>query len=184
MASTADLVSERIHLRGIRDDDVRQEYCDWLNDPEVNRYLESRYRVQTLAEVARFVAAKRDSDSEYLFAMVRNDDAKHFGNIKIGPIRQPHQLADVSLFIGDRDCWGKGYASEAIRRIAAFAFAELHLNKVSASIYADNIGSVQAFVRAGWRQEAILRRHYMHDDGPMDIVLMGLCADEANGKNF
>ena len=51
-------------------------------------------------------------------------------------------------------------------------------------IYADNIGSVQAFVRAGWRQEAILRRHYMHDDGPMDIVLMGLCADEANGKNF
>ena len=183
MASTTDLVSDRIHLRSISESDVRQEYCDWLNDPEINCYLESRYQTQTLADIARFVAEKRDSDSEYLFAMVRNADDKHFGNIKIGPIRPRHRLADVSLFIGNRDYWGKGFASEAIKRITSFAFDELCLNKVSASIYADNVGSVQAFIKAGWQREAVLRRHYIHHDGPMDIVLMGLCAGETNSEN-
>ena len=184
MASTDDLVSDRIHLRSISESDVRQEYCDWLNDPEVNCYLETRYQMQTLTDIAHFVAEKRDSDSEYLFAMVRNADGKHFGNIKIGPIQLRHRLADVSLFIGDRDCWGKGFASEAIKRITAFAFAELRLNKVSASIYVDNIGSIRAFIKAGWQREAILRSHYIHDDGPMDIVLMGLCAGETSGENI
>ena len=183
MASTTDLVSDRIHLRIIKDSDVSQEYCDWLNDPEVNCYLETRYQMQTLSDIARFVAEKRDSNSEYLFAMVRNVDDKHIGNIKIGPIQPWHRLADVSLFIGNRECWGKGFASEAIKRITAFAFSELRLNKVSASIYAKNIGSIQAFIKAGWRREAVLRRHYIHDDGPMDIVLMGLCADETKGEN-
>ena len=178
MASTSNLYSDYIHLRSIRLDDVREEYCDWLNDPEVNQYLESRYQVQTLSKITRFVAEKRASQSEYLFAMVRNADSRHFGNIKIGPIRDRHRIADVSLFIGDRECWGKGYASEAIRRITVFAFAELRLNKVSASIYGDNVGSVRAFRSAGWRQEAVLRNHYIHDGAPMDIVLMGLCADE------
>ena len=31
----------RIFLRPVRPADVNQRYCDWLNDPEVNRYLET-----------------------------------------------------------------------------------------------------------------------------------------------
>ena len=65
-----------------------------------------------------------------------------------------------------------------------FVFDDLGLNKASAGIYGSNVGSVRAFLNAGWRQEAVLRDHYIHDGGPMDIVLMGLCADEwAVGRN-
>lgn len=146
--------------------------------------METRYQVQTLADIARFVADKQASETEYLFAIVRSVDAQHIGNIKLGPIKPRHRLADVSLFVGDRNSWGQGYAAEAIKRISMFAFDDQGLNKASAGIYAPNVGSVRAFLNAGWRQEAVLRNHYIHGDGPMDIVLMGLCADEMAGGSI
>jgi [ribosomal protein S5]-alanine N-acetyltransferase len=118
------------------------------------------------------------SMDEYLSAICLNDGDRHIGNIKLGPVRAQHELADVSLSIGDRDCWRKGYASEAITCITRLALADLKLNKVSTSIYSGNQGSCNAFIKAGWRQEAVLRKRYVHDDGPMDIILMGLCRDE------
>ncbi len=183
MAHAGVIRGERLYLRPITNEDVGSRYCDWLNDTMVNRYLETRYQTQTLESVANFVHDKIQSPDEYLMAICLNDGDRHIGNIKLGPIRARHALADVSLFIGDRDSWGKGYASQAIACITRFALDELHLNKVSASIYADNKGSVGAFINAGWRQEAVLRKHYVHDDRPMDIILMGLCRDEYEAQS-
>jgi len=74
MDSDSILYADRIHLRSIRQEDVTQRYCDWLNDPAINQYLETHFQVLTLADIARFVADKQASESEYLFAIVRNVD--------------------------------------------------------------------------------------------------------------
>ncbi len=182
MAEANIIHGDRLYLRPIRQTDVSQRYCDWLNDSEVNRYLETRYQAQTMDDIAEFVRQKIASMDEYLTAICLNDGDRHIGNIKLGPVRARHELADVSLFIGDRNCWGMGYASEAIACITRFALMDLNLNKVSASIYGGNQGSYHAFIKAGWRHEAILRKHYVHDDGPMDIILMGLCRDEYEAR--
>ena len=47
------------------------------------------------------------------FAIKTTD--KHIGNIKLGPINWIHRYGDISLLIGDKDYWGKGIATEAIR---------------------------------------------------------------------
>ena len=57
------------------------------------------------------------------------------------------------------------------RAMGNCALGDLRLNKVNASIYSQNEGSCKAFVKAGWRREAVLRNHYIHDDEPMDIVV-------------
>ena len=183
MANMNIIQGPRLLLRPIRPTDISQRYCDWLNDREINCYLETRYNVQTLEEISAFVAKKIQSSDEYLAAICLNDEELHIGNIKLGPVRRRHLLADVSLFIGDRNYWGQGYASEAIACITRFALGDLRLNKVNASIYSQNKGSCKAFVKAGWRQEAVLRNHYIHDDKPMDIVLMGLCRDEYESQS-
>ena len=90
-----------IDLRTIELNDCQQYYLDWLNDPEVNQYLETRWYPQSLESIRSFVESMRNSTDSFLFAIEQN--GKHIGNIKIGPIHNIYKHADVSCFIGGYD---------------------------------------------------------------------------------
>ena len=45
----------------------------------------------------------------------------------------------VGLLIGNRNMWGKGYGTEAIKLVTCHAFKEIKLNKLTAGIYANNV---------------------------------------------
>ena len=40
-------------------------------------------------------------------------------------------------------------------------------------MYADNIGSLRAYTRAGWHVEARLKQHCLFDGQPQDTILIG-----------
>jgi RimJ/RimL family protein N-acetyltransferase len=139
-----------------------------LEDPEVNRYLETRWAVQTLDAIRDFVSEMAESPHNYLFAMIENASGLHIGNIKLGPICPNHRFAEVGFFIGERSCWGAGFATEAIRLVAAFAFGRLGLNRIHAGLYSSNRGSAKALLKAGFRMEGVFRKELRRDDGGWD----------------
>lgn len=145
----------RVSLRLVTLDDCTPRYEGWLADPLVNQYLETRWRPQSLESIRQFVAGMLESADSYLFAILETDSGTHVGNIKVGPIIWNHLYADVSYFIGERACWGKGYASEAIRLATDFAFRRLGLHRLQAGLYASNVGSAKALDKAGYRKEAV-----------------------------
>ena len=144
----------RIHLRSVRPADATERYVSWLNDPEVNRYLEVRFSPQTLEGVRAYIDDMAKSADYVFLAIMLNDGARHIGNIKIGPINRAHLFADIGIVIGEKDCWGKGCATEAIALATRYAFDSLGLHRLEAGAYAPNMGSAKAFLKAGWREEA------------------------------
>lgn len=169
---------DAIFLRPLSADDITETYLRWLTDPEIGRFLETRHRPQTMQTIREFVERVNARDDEFLFGICLRDDGRHIGNIKVGPVKQNHSLADVSLLIGERDCWGKGIATDAIRAISRFAFQSMGILKLNAAAYAENRGSISAFLRAGYTQEGLRRKHYMLDGKPDDVIELGLCADD------
>ena len=168
------LDADRLHLRPLTEADVTPVYVGWLNDPLVSRYLETRHSAQTLKTVAAFVAAVHARDNEHRFGVFLTGRARHSGNIKLGPVHPLHGVGDVSLLIGERGEWGRGYAAEAIARLARHAFEDLRVAKLSASLYAANVGSERAFLKAGFQREGLRRAHYDLDGARSDIVELGL----------
>ena len=166
--------TKRLNLRELELADVSTEYVAWLNDPDVDRYLETRLSRQDEESVRAFVERVRQRDDEFLFGIFLRDSGRHIGNIKVGPIRRHHRLADVSLFIGARDCWGQGYAAEAIGGVSRYAFDELGALKLSATMYAPNVASMRAFLRAGYREEGRRRDHFDLDRKRCDMIELGL----------
>ena len=61
--------TKRLLLRDIKVEDITDEYVNWLNDPEVNRFLEIRFQRHTRETVTRFIKQKLED--------VRS--SKHFG---------------------------------------------------------------------------------------------------------
>ncbi|MDQ7837900.1 MAG: GNAT family protein [Thermodesulfobacteriota bacterium] len=169
---------KRIYLREVRLSDVGESYHRWLNDPDVNRYLETRYIPQSLEGIKRYVERMDGNTSEIFLAICLKENDKHIGNIKLGPINWIHRFADVSLLIGEKAYWGKGIATEAITILTAFAFDILNLHKLRAGCYAENIGSATAFMKAGFREEGILKKQRCVKGQFQDEMLFGLCCED------
>ncbi len=181
--SAADLIhvimrEGKLTLIPLSEDHVTPKYVEWLKDPEVNRYLETRWEHQTLSSVLDYVQRINASPKSYLWGLFV-DDVGHIGNIKLGPINDRHLYADVSYFIGDKTHWRKGYATAAVRLVSQFAFKQLKLHRVQAGAYEQNIGSVRVLRKAGFSYEGRMFRQLRTDLGWSDHLFFGLTA-EAN----
>lgn len=165
-------------LRQIELDDCTDTYVEWLNDPDVNRYLETRWNEQTLDSVIKFVNLQRENDYSILFAVIYIKNGKHIGNIKIGSINDHYKHADISYFIGDKTYWNKGVVTEAINLVSEFGFKDLKLHRMEAGVYADAIGSWRALEKNGFIREATFRDKVVSDGKYMDIYRYGLLNSE------
>lgn len=173
------IAGTKVSLRLVTLDDCTTRYEAWLADPQVNRYLETRWRAQPLAAIREFVQGMLVSPDGYLFAIVETATGAHVGNIKLGPINAHHAFADVSYFIGETDRHGRGYATEAIKLATAFGFDRLALHRVQAGLYAGNVGSAKALEAAGFTREGALRAQLKNADGAWeDHVWYGIVRAE------
>ena len=165
---------ERIYLRGIRSQDAEGDYCSWMNDPEVTRYLESRFYPRSTENIASYITQVNESSDSVLFAIVVRDGNIHIGNIKIGSINWIHRYTDVGLLIGSKTHWGNGFASEAIKLVVDYTFKKLNLRRLEAGCYSTNIASINAFKKAGFIEEGRLKKRYFFEGDYVDKVCLGL----------
>jgi RimJ/RimL family protein N-acetyltransferase len=172
------ITGKHIYLREVRTSDVTESYYQWMNNPEITRYLESRFRPNSMEQLRNYVEQKQlDRDSLFL-AIIMVAGNQHIGNIKLGPINWIHRSGEVGLLIGEKECWGKGHATEAIGLITSFAFSRLNLHRLTAGCYASNFGSAKAFLRNGWQEEGRLRGQFFSEGKYEDAILLGITNQE------
>lgn len=165
-----------ITLRCMQRADVGAHYLAWLHDPEVNQYLEVRHTLPSDEEsLWQFVdGVNRSADS--LMLGIFGPEGRHIGNIKIGPVHAIHQRAEVGIICGERSQWGKGYATRAIRLASHHAFAEMGVKRLTAGCYDTNLGSMRAFIKAGYVHEGTLANYWQCNGQSVGQILMGLSA--------
>lgn len=169
---------ERIFLREVRREDVNDNYYKWMNDNEITRYTESRFYPYSMEQLESYVISLDGKREAVFLAIIEKENLLHIGNIKLGNIDWIHRRADIGVIIGDKDSWGKGYASEAINLLSNYAFNKLNLHKVWAGCYVNNQSSVKAFKNAGFLEEGKQREHCYYDGAYIDVVFMGKIAGE------
>lgn len=152
-----EIETKRLYLRILTDKDVTNRYVGWLNDPEVNQYLETRHEVQTLESCLRFIDDCNFSPSTKLFGIFYKEDNAHIGNAKIGFINPHYQRGQVSIFIGEKSYWGQGLSSEVVNALTHYGFNELGLHRLEAGCYEDNLASLRVFLKNGYTIEGFLR---------------------------
>lgn len=175
-----DIVGDQVLLTPVGEEHVTDRYLRWMADPQVTRYLESRFAASTLGGLSAYVQSMRASPDNYFFAIVERDTGEHWGNVKVGPVNRHHGNASIGIIIGEPSAWGRGVATETLRLLSHWAFATLGLAKLTAGSYASNVGSVRAFEKAGWSIEGRQLSQVELDDGSRDdTVILGLRREDA-----
>jgi len=151
---------------------VDETYVNWLNDDEVNRYLEVRFGIpHTLDSTKEFVKMNYEDASNHFFAIMLKKDDRHIGNIKVGPINKHHGFAEIGIMIGEKSAWGKGHGTEAIKLATQYSFEKLGVHKLIAGFYDVNMGSRKAFEKAGYSQEGVLTKKFRCEGRYVDHLL-------------
>lgn len=161
-----------ITLRLLTHNDINENYLSWFKDNAVTSFLEVDGRALTKKMVTDYIDEGANSESYYMYAICLTANGNHIGNLKVGPINKKHLVADLVCVIGDSSYWGKGFATEAIKLGNKLAFAKYNIRKLHGQIYADNIGSVKAYCKAGWIIEGVIKGRYLVDGNAMDQILV------------
>lgn len=176
-----ELNTQRLYLRPLKPSDATLEYANWLNNPEVNQYLETRHSVQSVESCRDFIINCNADPATFLFGVFLKETNRHIGNAKIGFINSIYKRGQVSLFIGDKGSWGKGLSTEVVKELSRYGFENLGLHRLEAGCYEDNLASLKVFLRNGYIVEGFMREQVVLNDRRLGCFGLGLLAHEFRG---
>jgi regulator of nucleoside diphosphate kinase len=124
---------------------------EWLSDERVTCYLSDG------PEVSRSIVQVLDRTQMPILTQLFNRDGRFFliydrTDTPVGFVRLVTTGGDyeIVLVIGNRDNWGRGLGSSAIREALKLAFLQLRAQTVIAKIQLGNLRSMSAFERCGF----------------------------------
>jgi RimJ/RimL family protein N-acetyltransferase len=181
-AAVITIYGGRVGLGPIRPD-LTPLYVKWWNDPKVTLPLAGQLGPSTLADQEAWYAqyAKRGDGSTVHFLVYELDSERPIGVVNLNSINYRNQTAWASYFIGERDCWGEGYGSEAFRLLLGYAFGSCGLNNVTVAVHADNERSLRLSERAGCRVIGRQRQGVRREGRYLDIILLDILAEDFGG---
>lgn len=143
--------TERLHLRPWRPDDAEDAFLIY-GDAEVYRFLGDgkprasldEMRASLEGTIARDLALP-DYGSN---AIVERESGRVVGAVLLKPLPPEHVDIEIGWHLARR-VWGRGYASEAARRVLAYALDTLRLQTVWAVVVDGNDRSVAVTRRIG-----------------------------------
>lgn len=147
----------RLYLRKLKITDVSKKYLNWLNDEKTQEYTRRRGANISMPELKKFIR-KSEKSNDWHFAIIENKDNEHIGNIFLSAVDNLNKSADITIMIGDKDEWGKGYGAEAIELLTKFSFKELKLHRLSAG--SPNPSFNALIKKIGWELEGTRREAF------------------------
>ena len=180
------LYGQLVRLVAANADKDAETMARWSRDSEYGRLLDNdpiapRSVPQSKEMIQKWM--ENDDPTSFGFMIRALADDKLIGFIGIGGIRWTNGDGFVGIGIGEREYWGKGYGTDAMRVLLHFAFTELNLHRVSLGVFEYNPRAIKAYEKAGFKIEGRVRGVLNRDGKRYDSFEMGILRDEwVNGN--
>lgn len=154
----------------------------WTHDSGYMRLLYSEpLRPLSPAQLKKnYEAIEKEMEGRGLFHFTirsRQDD-RLLGFIRLFWVDWANGNGNVRLGIGDPEDRRKGYGSEALQLLMAYAFTELNLHRLSAMVAEYNQAGVDFFLKAGFLEEVRRRQAQNRDGRRWDVIHYGILRPE------
>ena len=160
------LETERLILRPFEERDLDDVYRLIYADMEVCRYYtDKQLSLEEMREWLIYRILEAQFSDFYRWAVVRQEENQFLGlvGLEAGPNFwyrfQDHpnprfNEVEVELsFAFGKEFWGRGYATEACRKVIEYAFGELKIPRLVGGAASENIRSVELQRRLGFQIE-------------------------------
>lgn len=155
-------------------------FARWNRDSEYLRLLDSDpHRIWSEKKIKEYIEKdmEKDPPEEYFFQVRALDGDRLIGFVGLFPI-WAHQNAWVGIGLGEREYWGKGYGTDAMRLALRYAFTELNLYRVTLNVFEYNPRAIRSYEKAGFCHEGRQRQFLNRNGKRWDVLEMGILREE------
>jgi RimJ/RimL family protein N-acetyltransferase len=171
------LKGDNVSLVRFESQHLTQRYVGWLNDPVVTKYSEQRHRVHSLESCQSYFKSfprnigefGSELADEFLAIVSHNPDLDHIGNISTSVDRE-NSVADLSILIGDRRAWGKGFGLAAWSLLMDHLLETLGMRKVTAGTMSVNIPMLKIMEKSGMTSDGRRKNQFLINNKTVDLV--------------
>lgn len=142
------LTGLKVVLRQKQLTDAQNDYT-WATDRELVR-LDAAEPSQISFHAFAVAHAEGLRDLTKKQFAIETADGRHIGNCVCYNIDAVRKEAEIGIMIGERDCWGKGYGSDAVRTLIQYAFDDLGIEKLWLHTLEWNIRAQECFQSCGF----------------------------------
>jgi len=170
------LTGKRVYLRPLAKEDsvyLRK----WSDDAEI-RGLIGEVTSMSQADCEKFLEEVCADNSREWFVVVIKKNDRVIGEAGLLRMFPAWRTTDVSVIIGEKEEWGKGYGTETILLLLDYAFRHLDFHRVAIGVVGFNERALRFWEKVGFRREGIQRDGYYYDDKYYDFVTMSILEDE------
>jgi RimJ/RimL family protein N-acetyltransferase len=173
--------SERLRLAPPDPEKDAELESKWTHDPDYQRLISAQpVRPLSPGQIKKRYeeAEKEKKHNQFVFALRTREDDRLIGFARLDHIEWNHAHGGLSLGIAAPDDRRKGYGSEALRLLLRYAFDELNLHRLTATVFEYNTAALSFFEKAGFVIE-VRRRQALNRDGKRwDWLHLGLLRED------
>lgn len=139
-----------VYLRPLQLTDALSSWA-WRNDPDVWAHTESKPKGPVTPDIEKaWLASVLERKDQRRFAICLADGNEYIGNAQLTDIKDGS--AQLHIFIGAKNHWGKGYGTLAVRLLIGHAFGELRLGEVYLSVRQTNLAAIRIYRSCGFQE--------------------------------
>ncbi|SDY82094.1 GNAT family N-acetyltransferase [Bacillus sp. 166amftsu] len=168
------LETERLRLV-----EIDQSYCQKIYEifslEEVTRY----YGMNSFTEFGQASRMIESFSKNYFekrairWGIVLKETGTLIGTIGLNNLQLWSKRSEIGYDLHPSH-WGKGYASEAARKIITYSFQELDLFRIGAITYPENVISCKMLSKIGFQKEGILRGYIQQGEKQHDACIYSI----------
>lgn len=154
------LKTERLRLRKANLADAEAIFRNYATDPEVTKFVSWRAHrnLEETREYMRMCSLAWDVGKAFHWVIETQEGKQVIGMIIARVSEEKWELG----FVLTRAFWGRGYMTEAVKALIAWALKQKEIFRIWAVCDIDNKASARVMEKAGMQREGILKRWSVH----------------------
>jgi RimJ/RimL family protein N-acetyltransferase len=170
------LTGRRVYLRPFGRDDLP---CiqKWSNDAELGRLI-GEVAPMSRAETEKWYEDLLADKDRLWFVIVLKRGDRVIGETGLLRMFRPWRSTDMTIIIGEKDAWGKGYGTEVGHLLLDYTFRQLGFHRVSIGVVGFNKRALQFWKSLGFKKEGVERDAHYYDNEYSNGIMMSILEDE------
>ncbi|HVN16533.1 MAG TPA: GNAT family protein [Anaerolineales bacterium] len=159
---------------------MTKAHARWERDTEFHRLADGDpAQLWSEKKIREWIEKEMEDDPlrALRFSIRTLNDDKLIGFVGLRP-DWIHADAWIGIGIGEREYWGKGYGTDAMRLIVQYAFLEANLRRVTLGLHSYNARALKSYEKVGFKLEGVLRSDTLREGRRTDGIYMGLLREE------
>ena len=177
-----DLNTPRLRLRKLQMRDAADIY-HYSRDAEVARHVlwDAHRSIADSRSYLRYMLRRYRNHEPASWGIEWKDTGEIIGTIGFMWIQSDNAAAEVGYSL-NRDFWGNGIMTEALRAVIAHGFGSMNLNRIEAQHETTNPASGAVMRKCGMIREGLLRQRLYNKGRYVDVELYSILKKDYKSK--